>query len=161
MLSGADVVVGDAPGAMRHARRILELVGAEDQPAIVTVLAHDQLAWGLARTGAVEAAARHLAIAVQLCRRLDAPRWVAQVAVTGGELALAVGRPDEAAPLLVAAWHHPGLHELPRRRLTAPLVALGLVPPPARPPDPELADEALLGRIDALLASVRALTVPA
>ena len=161
VLAGAHAVVGDVAEAMRHARRILELVGDENHPSIVTVLAHDRLAWGLARKGAIEAAARHLAAALQMCRILDAPRWVAQVAATAGELALAARMPDEAATLMISAWHHPGLHELPRRRLIGGLTVLGLAPSPARPPDPELADEALLDRIEALLARVRAFTAPA
>jgi predicted ATPase/DNA-binding SARP family transcriptional activator len=155
VLAGAHAVVGDVTEAVRHARRILELVGDERFPSIVTVLAHDRLAWGLARTGAIQAAARHLAIAVAMCRDLDAPRWVAQVAVTCGELALAAGRHDEAARLMVAAWHHPGIHELPRRRLVAPLAGLGLMPPPRRLPEADLTDEELLGRIEALSTRIR------
>jgi hypothetical protein len=79
---------------------------------------------------------------------------VAQATAAAGELALASGRPSEAAELMARAWHHPGMHELARRRLLAPLAEVGVPVPPSRPADPELEDEVLMARIDALVAAV-------
>lgn len=153
--AAVNTLTGDVREVVRQARRVLDLVGAEEHPEIVTVYAHDRLAWALARKGRTEEAAHHLATVTRLCRELDAPRWVAQATAAPGELAIATGRRTEAAELMACAWHHPGMHELPRRRLVAPLAEVGAPSPPTRPDADEMADERLLQRIEALVTDVR------
>lgn len=153
--AAASTLTGDVNEVARQARLVLDLVGDDEHPEIVTVYAHDRLAWASARMGQTEAAARHLAAAVRLCRELDAPRWVAQAAAAAGELALATGRRREAAELMAVAWHHPGMHELARRRLVVSLGDLGAPAPPPRPAAEAMADEPLLRRIEVLVAGIR------
>jgi len=150
----AFAAVGDWSGVAREAGRILESIGAEDHPAFETVLAHHRLAWSLARLGRTDEAARHLAAELALCRVLGAPRMVARAAASAGVLAVATGWPGEAAALFALAWHHPMQDQVLLDQLQGPLQALGVSLPPPRPPDEALADEAVLGRIDALLSDV-------
>ena len=150
----AHAVVGDMAGVARDARLILASIGAEDHPAFETILAHDRLAWSLARMGRTDEAAWHLTALLALCRALGAPRMVARAAASAGELAVASGRPREAAALFALAWHHPMQDQVLLDQLPRPLQALGVALPPPRPPAVALVDEAVLGRIDVLLSGV-------
>lgn len=156
----AFAVVGDWPAAAREARLLLASVGAEDHPDFDSALAHHRLTMSLARMGRAGEAARHLAAEVDLSRSLGAPRMVARAAASAGELALASGRAQEAIELLALAWHHPMRDQVRLDLLRGPLGALGVAPPPPRPPAEALTDEAVLGRVEALLAAAGGAPAP-
>lgn len=156
----AFAVVGDWPAAAREARLLLASIGTEDHPDFDSALAHHRLTGALARLGRPGEAARHLAAEVDLSRSLGAPRMVARAAASAGELALASGDPKEAAALFALAWHHP-MHDQVRIDLVrGSLAALGGALPPPRPPAEALTDEAVLARVEALLAAVGGAPAP-
>lgn len=141
----------DHAEAVAQSRVLLDRVG-EERTSLLAVLFNQTSARSLVALGDLPAAARHLALTVRMTRELNAPRFVARVALTAGALATALGRREDARTLLSHCRHHPVFEPEYAEDLRQCLAAVGVDHEPPRP-EPWLDGEELLDLAATLAAT--------
>ena len=100
---------GPPEEALARTQRLLRWGGGALRFTALGTRARLMVAVSHARLGEIEAAAEALAEAIDSVRAMDAPRFVAQVALAGAELAAAAGHVADAQRLAAIADDHPAL----------------------------------------------------